>query len=89
MYVHMLINKWEADIYRSFVNLNDVSLNLNELGNEVRIPANQISEYMDSASMFASYNFTCRFLVSKITILIFSHEDRKIAKHNFQILHSV
>ena len=44
-----LINKWEADIYRSFVNLNDVSLNLNELGNEVRIPANQTSEYMDSA----------------------------------------
>ena len=30
-----LINKWEADIYRSFVNLNDVSLNLNEVGNEV------------------------------------------------------
>ena len=44
-----LINKWEADIYRSFVNLNGVSLNLNELGNEVRIPANQISECMDSA----------------------------------------
>ena len=44
-----LINKWEADIYRSFANLNDVSLNLDELGNEVRIPANQISEHMDSA----------------------------------------
>ena len=26
-----------------------MSLNSNELGNEVRIPANQISEYMDSA----------------------------------------
>ena len=44
-----LIYKWEADIYRSFINLNGISLNLNELGNEVRIPANQISEYMDSA----------------------------------------
>ena len=43
------INKWEADIYRSFVNLNGISLNLNEVGNEVRIPANQISEYIDSA----------------------------------------
>ena len=26
-----------------------MSLNSNELGNEVRIPANQISEYMDPA----------------------------------------
>ena len=43
------INKWEADIYRSFVNLNGISLNLNEVGNEVRIPAKQISEYIDSA----------------------------------------
>ena len=47
-----LINKWEADVYRSFVNLNGISLNLNELENEVRIPANQISEYMDSAHKF-------------------------------------
>ena len=47
-----LINKWEADIYRSSVNLNGISLNLNELGNEVRKPANQISEYMDSAHKF-------------------------------------
>ena len=29
-----LINKWEADIYRSFVNLNGISLNLVELGKE-------------------------------------------------------
>ena len=42
----------EAEIYRSFVNLNRKSLNLNKLGNEFRIPANQISEYMDSAHKF-------------------------------------
>ena len=36
----VLIKKWEADIYRSFVNLNGISMNLNELGNEVKIPAN-------------------------------------------------
>ena len=41
-----LIDKWEADIYHSFVNLNGMSLNLNELGNEVRVPAKQISEYI-------------------------------------------
>ena len=47
-----LIDKWEADICRSFENLNGISLNLNELRNEVRIPANQISEYVDSAHKF-------------------------------------
>ena len=45
-------NWWKADIYRSFVNLNGISMNLNELENEVTIPANQISEYMDSAHKF-------------------------------------
>ena len=47
-----LNNNWEAEIYRTFVNLNGIFLNLNELGNEFRMPPNQISEYMDSAHKF-------------------------------------
>ena len=44
------IEEWCEKIIGSFRNLNALSMNINELGEDVRIPANQIATFMDTSS---------------------------------------
>ena len=44
------IEEWCEKIIGSFRNLNALSMNIDELGEDVRIPANQIATFMDTSS---------------------------------------
>ena len=47
-----IIEGWERQIIRSFYNLNAIGMNINELGEDILIPVQQISEFMDQSNKF-------------------------------------